>query len=556
MNKSAAPARKKSRREKQEYRDAVARRLDGLFSALQEDLIDKDPICPCKAFAVQRQLQRMRKRAGYIKPELTKIAEAAFLATNDLVSKTSVTLSPQIIVEAARFIEYALERFTTSLDESNIQQSLDPSYLYDNWRFGPGASYGVTGTHAAAKIMQPMTCTRLSEPFVSSLRACNPYFQSFDARNGNSGTHLVKGSRLGTVSKNEDTMRTICTEPSGNMAMQLAAGRYLEGVLRMIGLDIREQQPKNQVLARIGSICGSIATIDLKSASDMYQLYLIRMTYPARWYKLLTALRSEYTEVNGKWVKLNMISTMGNGFTFPMMTLLNAALIYAYRRLNGGPNLYLDLSRTAVFGDDIIVPVNEYDLCCSTLSSAGLLVNHEKSYHEGDFRESCGGDYFRGVDVTPFYVQSLDSRSDVYVAINQVLEWGGRHNLLLHRTLAYLRTLIAGPLFFVPEWHSPDSGVLTQRVSHRYQYLEAVAEKVDCKSNPFELPLAAGGYLRGDTYGGVPHSFYMVRPDRNSQMRYRVRKSRLPNGYPDGRCPVSRPDHVSNFILSILFLLD
>lgn len=525
-------------------------RLNGLFAVMLEELNDVKTTDAGKAFAIQRQVQRMRKRAKFDNGELRPKAIADFVSLNTMVGSVRVQLSDEVIVEAARYIEHVLERFTTSLDSSHIQQTLDPAFLQDNWRYGPGASNGIKGTHAAEKIVQGMSCTLLSKPLVVALRRFNTYFQLFDERNGNDGTTVVKGSRLTTVPKNETTHRTIAIEPSGNMALQLAAGRYIEKALCMVGLDIRSQQPKNKLMALRGSIDGSVATIDLKSASDMFTPYLIRKLWPPRWYRLFTAIRSEFIDVgDGRWEKLNMISTMGNGFTFPLMTMSLVALIYAFRRLRGGPNLFVDWSSTCVYGDDIILPSCEYEGFTSVLSMAGLIVNHDKSYHSGPFRESCGGDYYLGYDVTPFYISSLDNDAACFVAINQIMEWGGRHNVLLHRSLAYIRSKIRGKIHLVPEWYNPDQGVLTARVERRFTYLEPIAERRACKSTIFDMPLAIGGYLVADG----PDHFYTPRLFKT---RWRVRKSRLPKGYLDGGCPIKRTSAVTTFVESYSFLFE
>jgi hypothetical protein len=280
----------------------------------------------------------------------------------------------------------------------------------------------------------------------------------------------------------------------------------------------------------------------------MFQPYLIRRLWPKRWYKLLTAIRSEEIDTGeGEWMKLNMISTMGNGFTFPLMTMTIVALIYAYRRLNGGPNLYIDWKSTCVFGDDIIIPTQEYSICVDTLSRAGLVVNTDKSYSSGPFRESCGGDYYEGYDVTPVYVSTLDSDAAIYVAINQLLEWGGKHNMLLLRSLIYLKSLLVGKVHLVPEWHNPDQGILTPMVERRYTHIQPLVERRRHKSDVFDVPLAVGGYINA----GEPDNFYTPRLFKT---RWRVRKSRLPNGFLDGTDPVKRPAHVSNFVASYSFL--
>jgi hypothetical protein len=398
-------------------------RLTTFFTTLLEELLASGP----QNGAVHRQVQRARKRARFRREDLRGLAIADFLAINERVgeiqknSPPSQVLDRRILSNAQYFITNVLERFTSTFDELAIQQPLEMSFLFSNWRFGPGASNGVKGTHTADKISQDMTCTALCEPLVLKLRRSSPYFTARDGHKGVSGTTLIGGSKLTTVPKNEDTERTIAIEPSGNMSLQLAAGMYLEGALRHIGLDIRNQQQKNIAMAKRGSQDGSIATLDLKSASDMISIDLVRALLPCAWFDLLIKLRSPTITVpsDGKagnedrQVELNMISTMGNGFTFPLMTLILVALIYGYRCTRGGPSLYIDWSNTCVFGDDIIIPTHEYSGFVDVLTKAGLIVNYDKSYSAGSFRESCGGDFLNGVDVTPFYVKSLVAEPDV-----------------------------------------------------------------------------------------------------------------------------------------------
>jgi len=527
------------------------KRLESFLTTLLEELLKHGPATP----GVMRQVQRARKRARFFDDKLQGRAINDFLIANDrvkeieLISPPSLALDKDVLSNARYFITNTLERFTSTFDELAIQQPLELSYLYQNWQFGPGASNGIRGTHTADKIRQGMTCTAPCEPFVLKLRRTNPYFIAFDGMKGVSGVVQIKGSRLATVPKNEDTERTIAIEPSGNMCLQLAAGRYLEGALRYIGLDISTQQPKNKAMAQRGSILGDVATLDLKAASDMISIDLVRALMPPEWFDLLMKIRSShimipntgnYEEVS--WVDLNMISTMGNGFTFPLMTLLIVSLIYGYRCSMGGPRLFINWKDTCVFGDDIIIPTREYTKCVDTLTKAGLIVNLDKSYSSGPFRESCGGDYLNGVDITPFYVKSLSNELDIYVVINQVMQWSVREKIALPRTLTLLRSMLDGKPHLIPEWYNPNQGILTSGVSRRYTYLSLQPRKVRLsdESLPFAMPLAVGGYI--EEIGGA--LFYT--PRANKPPVARVRRSRLPQGYLDGWDPGyrSHPDSV------------
>lgn len=524
-------------------------RLSDFFAVLSEDLNALTPRTEETRYARDRQVQRMRKRAAFVRPHLHDEAVRRFVATNIQVRGSRVTLDPQLVRDARHFITVVLERFNTAVDPECIQEPLIWSYLFDNWRFGPGSSNGIRGTHAAQKVTQDMTCTVLAMPLIHHLRRSNPYFALYDEQRRSSGVVQVSGSRLTTVPKNEDTERTIAIEPLGNMALQLAAGRYLEDVLRYIGLDIRDQQKYNKLLAHRGSIDGSLATIDLKSASDMISIDLVRALMPVGWFDLLLRLRSPEIELpDGTALRLHMISTMGNGFTFPLMTLLLTALIYGFRAQRGGPNLRIDWNSTAVFGDDIIVPTHEYDDFCEVLHRAGLVVNHDKSFRDGWFRESCGGDYYKGYDVTPFYVRALDTDAHVYTAINQVFEWSARHNLLLHRSLIFLRSCLRGKPLLVPEWCNPDSGVRTAQCPRRYAHLEPRVEKERLRNHFFAMMLACGGFV----VGSGPHIEFAP---RQFKTRMRVRRSRLPRGYLDGSDPLSRSAQVTTYIGGLAPLL-
>lgn len=515
-------------------------RLETYLEILTNELATKTSSDLSEVFALQRYQSRARKRARLPGNDLDGRAIVKFVSLNMRTGHDYITAPPDVMSNARYFIQVALERYTARVAPAFVQETLDLPHLMSFWRFGPGASNEVTGSHPAVKIDQDMTCTARCEPLVRLLRGTHPYLQYNDVRKGVRGSHVIQGSRLSTVPKNEDTVRTIAIEPSGNMAIQLAAGYYLEEVLRSIGLDIRTQQPKNKRLAQLGSIDGSLATIDLSSASDMISCNLVRSLMPRRWYNLLMDIRSPSIKLpNGEWHDLNMISTMGNGFTFPLMTLILASLIYGYRAVHNGPNLRIDWTHTAVFGDDIIVPTAEAVPIMHLLQSVGLIVNFDKSYCEGPFRESCGGDFHLGTDVTPVYVKSLQSDSEIYVAINQLLDWTGRHKYLPLSYLYLVSCLKKGP-YFVPEWRNPDEGILIQSGPRRYKYLSTVTRE-HRYDGLYAMTLVCGGYLT-DRNGEL---FYAP---RDSLPRKRTRSSRIPKGFLDGWDPRKRSRRLSDRI--------
>jgi len=526
---------RKARRNASKRRRRVGEeRINAFFDNLTIDLQSFHPDEAWKRFACDRLSSRMRKRVEVDRPEMKEAAFLKFIQLNDGLANFRLDPSfEEYFVEAREFISHVLERYLSSKDPDFIQESFSHKLLLDEWKYGPGASNGVSGLGTVEKINQPMTVAGQAEPLVKYLRANNPYFAGFDAKDDGFGLRYVSGSRLNTVLKNEDEVRTIAIEASGNMAVQLAGGRIIEGALRYAGIDISNQQPKNQVLARRGSKTGQVCTIDLKSASDMETPVLIRKLWPLKWYDFFMKTRSPETDIPGFGsVELNMISTMGNGYTFPMMTLTILSLIYANRRINHrGPRLWVDYDETCVFGDDIIVPVSEFHTLSALLQASGYIVNHNKSFWSGPFRESCGGDYFEGHDVTPFYARRLTDPSSIYVVINQLLSWSGRMEFPCSRSLRYLVSLLDGKVNLVPEWLEPTAGIKTSQCPRVYKHLRTIMVKHELDSSIFMMPLVCGGYVSQRKDGVFEYN------PRDTWVVFKTGTSVLPEGYTDGWDP-------------------
>lgn len=533
------------------------KRLQELFSTMSEELYHagEHKSNESQVFAIRRQAERLKKRARLGSSGLRGQALENFQAVNDRVGRLVLKLDPFIEHNARLFIFEAFERYNRRRDPELIQIPYDPRPMFERWKYGPGASNGVRGTHTAEKIWQPMTCTAPARTLVQMLRLTNTYFMTYDIGQKRMGINVISGSRMTTVPKNEETERTIAIEPSGNMALQLGLGEYIADVLRSIGLDIRDQQPKNKLLALRGSVTGGLATIDMTSASDMFSPKLVRRLLPPGLYDTMLRIRSPETVLPDKRetiVQLNMMSTMGNGFTFPMMTLIFVALIYAVRLRRGGPSKYIDWTDTGVFGDDLIVPTSECADLIEVLEGCGFIVNHGKTYLSGPFRESCGGDYHLGRDVTPVYVKQLATNPHIYVALNGVFEWCAKQDVLLPRTISLLASYVKGRVNFVPEWHGNDAGFRVTQVEARYKYHAPAPEQVVTKCHHFEVMLACGGYIV-PRYPDIATFVFTPRPLYKT--RYVVRKSRLPKGYLDGRDPLSRADRISTYIESYAFLV-
>ncbi len=222
-------------------------------------------------------------------------------------------------------------------------------------------------------------------------------------------------AKLSFVPKNAKSLRSICTEPGLNTMVQLALGARMSERLAAFGIDIRDQTV-NQRRALEGSRTGALATLDLSSASDTIARELVFELLPLDWASLLAKARSSHVLLpGGSEIRQEKFSSMGNGFTFPLETLIFWSL--AASCCNS------DEDATA-YGDDLIVPSDRYPLLVEVLVAAGFVVNQAKSYHTGPFRESCGKDYFSGTDVRPIYAKGWVTAQSLFVLHNWYVRRG------------------------------------------------------------------------------------------------------------------------------------
>jgi hypothetical protein len=209
---------------------------------------------------------------------------------------------------------------------------------------------------------------------------------------------VVDTAKLIFVEKNAKTQRPICIEPVLNGFMQLGIGGYLKERLRIHAKQDLGNQKRNQDLAEEASIRGHLATIDLSSASDTLAFSVVFDLLPEEWVDLLASFRTGHMEYGGREYELEKFSSMGNGYTFELESLIFWALSSACTELSGE-----DRDLVSVYGDDIIVPVRTVDLLMATLTWCGFNLNREKSFWTGKFRESCGADWLDGDAVRPVF---------------------------------------------------------------------------------------------------------------------------------------------------------
>lgn len=285
----------------------------------------------------------------------------------------------------------------------------DLEELLKSSRWGPGSTSSCKDpkVDSAAKFSSRPDVTR---EFLWGARLLMPLLPSWsallsDADYGalvNPMMPVIEGNKVTFVPKTALVDRVIAIEPHVNAFFQAGLGRMIrKKMLKYAGIDLNDQS-LNQTLARYGSIHGDLATIDLEGASDLICLELVRELLPEDWFFWLNATRSHKGTLDGETFTYNKFSSMGNGATFDLESLIFWALSSAAVEIQE-----LDDLRLNVFGDDIIVPSKAYDSVVKALEGVGFLVNKTKSYSEGPFRESCGMDWFEGFNVRSLYLKDI-----------------------------------------------------------------------------------------------------------------------------------------------------
>lgn len=324
-------------------------------------------------------------------------------------------------------------RFSRLMEEVRLQvdQIMGPlnsdviGSMLDHCSFGPGSNIGVGGnsTHLGRKFFSETwsvtpSCagyfkhalTRngqfyryLCEKTSKSVRGSSPYYcvdLMAAHRFIEDRLNLIAFNKVSFVSKTAKTHRCIAIEPLGNSFVQSGAEWYLKERLKLFGIDLSDQG-WNQLMARFGSLFELLCTMDLSSASDTIATMLVKALTSSEWFSFLNAIRSPcYLDpVTGAQVKYNKFTSMGNGFCFPLQTILFVSIVRAVIKIENP-----DHRHHTVYGDDIIVPSSVATQVMTALKFFGFVPNKDKTFLKGPFRESCGADWYNGRDVRPVYL--------------------------------------------------------------------------------------------------------------------------------------------------------
>lgn len=409
-----------------------------------------------------------------------------------------------------------------------------------------GSSVGVPfwDTSPERKFRYPVSitqsCVSLQELYIEWDHDLAHAIKALNERDGNNSPSLVfvRGSRGCTVPKTDSIDRFIGSEPVWNMFFQHGINSILEDRLKQVGLSFDKDPELHRRWACWGSIHNGLATIDFSSMSDRISLGICQYLLPRRWYDLLLRVRSPEVLIQNEWVTLNMISTMGNATTFPLETLILWAIGVStvqnhHSRYKKIPVLargkkskispYADC--VSVFGDDCILERRYVPSFLDACVAAGFSPNPTKTFFGDEyFRESCGGDFFHGRDVRPFYLGALpEVQSNIqieaylYSTINGVIRkyisyFGTVEYLFDKHLLRYLFSClksVTNQVKFVPENFPEDSGITSLSDIRRFQqcYRGLSTSEVSVSKNG----MLSFSYLR---------YLYKEKLDTDDQLRY------------------------------------
>jgi hypothetical protein len=228
--------------------------------------------------------------------------------------------------------------------------------------------------------------------------------------------------RVAAVPKSYKTARIIAMETAYRQARAHAVFSCMEKYLPK-GIRLHDQT-QNQRLARCGSLDGLTATLDQTAASDTITKSFFWEVFPTRFTQLVYPLLGTHHIINGKSRVMQMMATSGNSLTFILESLVFYAIDVAAHEFSQqvcGWNTGEEVEDSdgsipvpSVYGDDQVIWSVDYDVTVHFLQALGFIVNESKSYGgNSPFRESCGTDWYLGVDVSSVYYPRRPLRGTV-----------------------------------------------------------------------------------------------------------------------------------------------
>lgn len=222
------------------------------------------------------------------------------------------------------------------------------------------------------------------------------------------------------VPKDSRGPRVIACEPSYNMWVQQAVRQAMQKCIESHWLTQGQVNFDDQSVNQALCFVPNMATLDLKDASDLISLDLVKSVFPTSLLGDMLACRTKYAVLPGpskarnRWsvdeskiVRLNKFAPMGSALCFPTMSIVNFVAIVAGEYLYSRRPISQITKEVFVYGDDIVVPSEMARRAIASLHSVGLRVNEQKSFIGSRFLESCGEFALDGHSVRPLRRRQL-----------------------------------------------------------------------------------------------------------------------------------------------------
>ena len=489
-------------------------------------------------YQMQSVLKRWRFRNDlYSDEELKNASISKFLETQHRIHALDLTNVDEITTRVVNLARIYVSQVLGPYDDEQHRHLC---------RFGRKASVGIPGRLAseAQRWELPISGSREQiswfDSEMSQVACVQDYWAKQKSSDLNRSTYQETDSlTLTLVPKTFKSLRAIMPNTTIGSYQSFGLGEIMRKRLKRKGYDIRSLQMRHRVLAREASIHGLYTTADLSSASDSISVALVDLLFPPDWLQILHASRiGKVSLPDGTVVQSDTFCTMGIGYTFPLQTLVFLSLLKAIEAI-----LFNRWNRRtiSVYGDDMIYVSSMHSTVVHVFSQLGFVLNHDKTFSSGNFRESCGGDYFHGVDVRPFqprngsaFLRDKAYEAMLYKFVNSLLTRWSEHEI--GRTLRYLSEEIervTGKCKLVPGDFPDDSGIKCPTLSH-WSFLQCV----QCAR-----PKAIG-------HGVYRFSYLRLVPDEREELRHEPYLwARLRASIPD-----SPPSYVGSFAKAAPFL--
>lgn len=382
-------------------------------------------------------------------PERTLAAMKGYLDVEDEVRRSAANLSPESLLGLARVFDLLFGRVCADIDACIDQYGLLPKH-----------SNGSTADKRMGnQKWMPLVWHERLEPYFPAVDFLLPnprYYKALDSVNF-VPMELERPVKVIDVPKTQKTPRIIAMEPVCMMYTQQAILGELKPRIERDQIASRftrfSQQEPNQVFARVGSRTGDLGTLDLSEASDRVSNDLVIHLFK-KWSHLTGAIqacrsRQAVVRLGQDLVKhdLAKFASMGSALTFPIEAMVFTAIIFRGIEKDVGhelrkPDDLIEFSgQVSVYGDDLIVPTHHVRSVIHELESFGFKVNSSKSFWNGKFRESCGKDYYDGIDVSfvKFRAEWPGDRQDVEEVESLVSFFNQCKDAHYTRTTSFLR---------------------------------------------------------------------------------------------------------------------